>query len=368
MQSTDELTEIINEIQLANPYNREFISEKLKYLASVYGLSSALNNLFRQQVMSGFVLIDPADLNSNESKTITDDITGLRFRVEWNPARELRKNHQLLIERDIIDSTVDQDQLINIDSNDKPCYLCSNNIYLQNPLEVLLPLRLSASDYFCGANFAPITNNHFTIMTSEHVEQKYDSGVISSMIDFVDKTGGSYKAVFNGRAGASILTHLHLQATTEKFPIESIDIKDDKYLVNKEGINVAKPDYYLPLYIVSGSDFEMVKKCSDHIILSWIEINPGFNTQNLIVIKDGGSLTVYIFLRDRKRLVGNGKEGDMGTFECAGNLVLSSDITVMGQTGNERYLFDNVNIDLIRDLLKDVSPNDSNFEIRFKNI
>jgi len=365
MQTTDELNEIINEIQLANPYNRDLISNKLKHLVPVYGLSATLDILFRQQVNSGFVLIDPADSKGKESKIIPDDMTGIEFKVQWNPARELRKQHQLLIERDIIDSTVDQNQLINLDRNNKPCYLCSNNILLQNPLEVLLPLKLSERAYYCGANFAPITDNHFTLMTSEHVEQKYDSDVLSSMIEFVKQTCGNYKAVFNGRAGASILTHLHLQATTEKFPVESIDRKDDKYLVDRKRITVTKPGYYIPLYIVSGSDFGMVEKYSDRIILSWIEINPAINTQNIIVIKDGDFLTIYIFLRDRKRLVDNGREGDMGTFECAGNLVLSSEVTVMGQSGNERYLYDNVNLDVIRTLLKQIAPDDSNLELSF---
>lgn len=366
MKSDDELKGIIDEIQLANPYNRGYISDKLKYLIQGYGLSAALDILFIQQVRSGFVLTDPSGDKSIESKIINDNATGVKFKVEWNPARVLRKQHQVLIERDIIDGDVDQSQLINKDKNNIPCYLCSKNIILQNPLEVLLPINLAGRDYYCGANFAPITNNHFTLMTSEHTEQKYDSGVLSSMMDFAEQTGGRYKAVFNGRAGASILSHLHLQATSERFPVESINIKNDKVLIKEKGITVSKPYYYLPLYIVSGSDHYTVEKYSDKIILSWININPEFNTQNIIVNKEGGTLTVYIFLRDSHRLIGNGKEGDMGTFECAGDLVLSSGISdEKAQDGYERNLFENANLNMIIRLFTQISPDDRHFEISF---
>lgn len=356
MQRTESLDEISEEILLANPYDKGFISDKLKYIICEWGLAASLNVLFRQQVSSGYVLFDPSDDEQKHSKTFMDYETGINFTVDWNPSRELRNQHQLLIERGIIDNSFDPSLLINKDDNNRPCYLCGQNITLQNPLEILLPVELSGVNYNCGANFAPITDNHFTIMTSEHVIQKYDRWVISSMIDLVCLTVGNYKAVFNGRAGASILSHLHLQATTEKLPVEDIIVRDDDIILNHEGITVSRPNYYLPLFIVSGRDHILVEDHSDKIVRTWISNDPEFNTQNIIVNKSNDCIRVYIFLRDRRRLAGSGKEGDMGTFECAGKLVLSKGITNKGETGNEWSLFENADLDMIKRLLCQISP------------
>ena len=364
MQLPEDIDNIIDEIILANPYNRDFILDKLINLKSESGLANTLDVLFRQQLNAGFILTDPEIISTGDSRIFQDDKTGIRFKVEWNPARELRKQHNLLIQRDIIDAEADQSRLINRDINNKPCYLCRNNIDLQNPLEVLLPLRLSGNDYYCGANFAPITRNHFTIMSSDHIEQRYRKSVIYSMIDFVLQTGGKYSVVFNGRAGASILSHLHLQATTEKLPVEEIKIDDDDYLIYENKLCISKPFYYLPLYIVEGNDYEIVGEKADNIVGRWLNIEPEFNTQNILVTKAEEIIRVLIFLRDRRRLIGDGKEGDMGTFECSGELVLSSDIMVKGESGKERVLYNNITLDKITALLSQISPDDSKLNIQ----
>jgi hypothetical protein len=228
-----------------------------------------------------------------------------------------------------------------------------------------LPINLAGVRYFCGANFAPITNNHFTIMTSEHIPQQYSAKVLSSMIDIVEKTGGMYKAIYNGRAGASILSHLHLQATTEKLPIEDIIITDKDLLFDERGISILRPFYYLPLYIVSAKAPNLIEKHANRIIKAWKSADTDLNTQNIVVIKEKDLLKIYIFLRNRTKLIGDGKEGDMGTFECAGNLVLSNDIMVNGESNNERYLFDNASLDMVINLLKQISPVQGYTDITF---
>lgn len=365
MQLSEDILNIIDEIILANPYNREYISDKLINLKSEIGIARTLDVLFRQQLHAGFILINPDDISDNDSRLFEDEKTGIQFKVEWNPARELRKQHNLLIDRDIIDGEVDQSRLINKDVDNKPCYLCRSNINLQNPLEILFPIKLFGNDYYCGANFAPITRNHFTIMSSEHIEQRYRNSIMSSMIDFVLQTDGEYRAIFNGRAGASILSHLHLQATTEKLPVEDIRINDGDYIISEANFSISKPNYYLPLYIVEGNNFTKVEKNADNIINRWLNIDQDFNTQNILVRKVNESIRVFIFLRDRRRLIGDGKEGDMGTFECSGELVLSSDIKVKGESGIERVLYDNITLEKITALLSQISPDDSNFNIDF---
>jgi len=349
--------DIANEILGANPYNKEFISDKLQLISEAKSLSSALITLFRQQVQSGFVLSDPVCDKQKKSKYLLDKETGINFCLQWNPNRELRLNHDLLIERGVINTDIDQELLINRDDNEKPCYLCSQNIDIQNPIEILFPVNLSGIKYYCGANFVPITDNHFTIMSEEHKPQNYDSTLILSMIDFVEKTNGVFKAIFNGKAGASILSHLHLQGTTEKLPVEDMNISDHDMIFSDSETRVYKPQYYLPLFILESESVKSINKKTDQIIQNWRSLNPHFHTQNIIVLKQNEKFRVFVFLRDTRKLKGSSKEGDMGTFECSGLLVLSKGILdTTNHSTEERGLFENSNLDTIKNLLKEIAP------------
>lgn len=351
------------EIILANPYNRDFIFDKLNRLRLESNLYTALVTLFRQQVEAGFVLSDPLKDELKEKKHFFDKVTGVNFTVEWNPNRELRKNHALLIERGVVNDNIDQSDLINRDNHGKACYLCSQNIKLQNPLEILFPIELSGTEYFCGANFAPITDNHFTLMTSEHLPQNYDSNVIKAMIDFVQKTDGNFRAIFNGRAGASILSHLHLQGTTEKMPVEGIILEEESVILNSRDIRVYNPFYYIPLFILESESVELIQNKADQVIRTWISLDYNLHTLNILVLRENEVYKIFIFLRDRNKLIGDGKEGDMGTFECAGNLVLSYGIFNSNQdVNNEKLLFENFNFDLLKNLLNQISP-DNDFNL-----
>ena len=349
--------DIANEILGANPYNKEFISDKLQLISETKSLSSALITLFRQQLLSGFVLSDPICDKQKKSKYYLDKQTDINFCLQWNPNRELRLNHDLLIERGVINTDIDHELLINRDDKGKPCYLCSQNIDIQNPIEILFPIELAGIKYFCGANFAPITDNHFTIMSEEHKPQNYNSTVIPSMIDFVEKTNGVFKAIFNGKAGASILSHLHLQGTTEKLPVEDINISDHDMIFSDSETKVYKPDYYLSLFILESESVKSINEKTDQIIQNWRSLNPEYYTQNIIALKQKKKFKVFVFLRDSRKLSGSGKHGDMGTFECSGLLVLSKGILdTTNHSTEERELFENSNLDTIKNLLKKIAP------------
>jgi hypothetical protein len=348
---------IVNELLGANPYNKEFISDKLELIFGAKGLASALITIFWQQVQSGFVLSDPTSDKRKESKYFLDKQTGINFYLQWNPNRELRLNHDLLIQRGVIDTDIEQEFLINRDGKGNPCYLCSKNIDIQNPIEILLPIELAGIKYYCGANFAPITNNHFTIMSEEHKPQNYDSDVTCSMIDFAEKTNGVFKAIFNDRAGASILSHLHLQGTTEKLPIEDINISTHDLVFSDSETKVYKPNYYLPLFILESESARSINKKTDRIIENWRSLNPDFYTQNIIVLKHNKKFKVFVFLRDSRKLSGSGKQGDMGTFECSGLLVFSKGkVDANNHSTEERGVFENSSLDTIKNILNEIAP------------
>jgi hypothetical protein len=321
------------------------------------GLAYGLLALYRQQVNCGFVLGDPLSPRGKRIKRFKDKKTGIKFRLLWNPDREMRKNRACFIKRGVIAGNVDKTKLINIQKDGKPCYLCRENIALQNPAEILLPVRLAGQDYFAGANFAYIENNHFTIINARHCRQRYEKRILASLIDFVTKTDGFFRAIFNGLAGATIIWHEHLQATTEPFPVECIRIRENDTVFHKRGLRVSRPFYYTPVWVVEGRNKTEVIRAADRIIIGWQNLNPKTNTENIIAVKTAGIFRIFIFLRDTRRLAGKGKVGGMASFECGGSIVLSYK-PKPGQKGkpDERKTFDNADIDTVRRLLAGIGP------------
>jgi hypothetical protein len=349
--------EVFLRISGAPSRQQEQILRDVAFLTERRGLAYGLLALYRQQVNCGFVLADPTSRKGKEIKRFRDKTTGVEFRLMWNPDRELRKNRALLIERGVIAEHVDEAKLINRDKNDKPCYLCRENIAEMNPLEILLPLRLAREEYFAGANFAYIENNHFTIMSSQHRVQSYERHILAVLNDFVEQTEGYFRAIFNGLAGATIVGHEHLQVTTEKFPVEDIRIHKSDVVFQKDSLCVARPFYYTPLWVVEGEEKDAAIDAGDHIIMRWHELNQKEHTENVIAVKSNGLFRIFIFLRDSKRLAREGKYGDMASFECGGIIVLSYQPPA-GQTDkpNERNTFDIANLGTVRKLLGDIAP------------
>jgi hypothetical protein len=348
---------LFSRISSASSEQRKQILRDAAELIKRRGLAYGLLALYRQQVNCGFVLDDPLSPRGKKIKRFRDKRTGVEFQVMWDSGRALRKNHKLLIERGIIAGDVDKSRMINIQKDGRPCYLCRQNIALQNPAEIIQPMRLAGEDYFAGANFAYIENNHFTIISARHRRQRYEKHILASLIDFVLKTDGFFRVIFNGLAGATILWHEHLQATTEPFPVESIRIRDKDIVVQKTGFRVSRPFYYLPLWVVEGNNSNAIIEATDHIIVRWQKLNPEKHTENVITAKSGKLFRIFIFLRDTRRQAGKGKFGGMASFECGGSIVLSYK-PKPGQKGklDEQRTFNHADIDTVRRLLAEIKP------------
>ena len=328
---------------------KDKLIKKLIAIERPYGLSAALLLLYRQQVESGFVLADPADTASKEFYDIRDDKTGVTFHIQWNPDRELRKNHKLLVERGIIAPAPDTGNLINKDKQGKACYLCPENIRIQNPAEIIYPVRLSGEEFFLGANFAYLTNNHFTLFNKEHRPQLYRKEIIAFLLDFLDKTNGCFRGIFNGLAGASIEHHEHMQVTTEKFPVEDIIVSPEAVILNDDKIRISQPCYYTSLLLLESTLSDVIVKYANAFLTKWHELNPVHHTENLVAVKHHGYYRLFIFPRDKRKLAGVGKTGAMASFEASGDIVLS-DIAV------ERTTFDNISLTSIQNMLAGIKP------------
>ncbi|MFQ5841366.1 MAG: DUF4922 domain-containing protein [Thermodesulfobacteriota bacterium] len=354
---SDEMKSLFEKVVETPTERGEDILRDAHMLIERADLAYALLALYRQQVNSGFVLADPLKPEGKEEKIFFDNETGITFRLQWNPDRELRNDHELLIERGVIAEHVDETILINKDESGKACYLCKANVHVQNPGEILLEIDLAGDRYYAGANFAYITNNHFTIMSAVHRPQQYRKNILKSLNDFIDKTGGYFRAIFNGLAGASIEGHEHLQVTTAEFPIEEIRIESRDVMYKSGDIRVSQPKYYIPVWVVEGTDKTKVEDATDKIIRKWHSLDDQYRTENIISSRLGNRYRTFIVLRDKRKLAGKGKRGSMGAFETGGNIVLSYEPRVDDSREiNEKHTFDKADLETIKELLRAISP------------
>ncbi|MHC4572776.1 MAG: DUF4922 domain-containing protein [Planctomycetota bacterium] len=372
---SDAAKSLFNKIANASTEERELVLRNLGELRKDAGLGYALAALYRQQVNSGFVLADPLSTEGKTEKRFFDTRTNITFRLHWNPHRELRKNHALLVERGVVTDNVDETKLINRDNRGTPCYLCKTNIDEQNPGEILLGIRLAGEQFYAGANFAYITNNHFTIMNAEHRPQQYRPEIPEMLNGFVDETDGNFRVIFNGLAGATIEWHEHLQATTEKFPIEEIRIKHEDVVYRSRTSRVSRPDYYIPVWVVEGRNKGEVTGLTDRLIKAWHGLNERGHTENIIAAKSSELYRTFVILRDKSRLASDkaGKKGAMAAFETGGSIVLSYEPTSQADDINEKQTFKNARLETVRQLLKEISPDEQSSsdlltQLKFANI
>ena len=348
----DELLKVYENTKKVRNSDKELYIKKLMSIEKSYGLCVALLLLYRQQVESGFVLADPIDTSNKEFIDIKDNKTNITFHIQWNPERELRKNHKLLIERGIINPVTNNASLVNIDEQGKACYLCPENIEIQNPAEIIYPIRLVDESFFLGANFAYLADNHFTLFNKTHRPQHYRKEIIAFLFDFLDRTNGCFRGIFNGLAGASIEQHEHMQVTTEKFPIEDILISPKEIKKQDDKIRISQPYYYTSLLLLESTEKKEIIKHADKFLTSWQALNPEQNTENIVAVKQGILYRLFLFPRDKNKLSGKGKTGAMASFETAGNIVLS-DKTI------ERATFDNITLTSIQNMLAEIKPTDN---------
>lgn len=332
----------------ASTSQRTSIIADVSQLAARAGLSWALRAMFRQQVKAGYVLFDPADPSLLREKLLSAPDHPLELRLQWNPRRELRLNHRLLRERGIISTNTDTRRLINPNSTGNPCYLCPQNIAIQTPGEILLPVVFNGEDYFIGANCAPITDNHFTVISAEHRQQHYHIGILRTGFELTAATGGAFRALFNGRAGASILGHEHLHASDTRFPVEDVPTGDARELSATGGSRALQPDYPLPVWLVEGDELDSVVALGDRLIVAWHAADPQRHSENLLMSIDDGRYRLFIVPRDLARMTAPGRVAAMGSFETAGLIVLSHD--------SEEDLFESANAESARAMLAALCP------------
>lgn len=336
---------------------KKSVLESLIELQHSEGLSSVLKSLFRHQVACGFVLEDPLSPKLKTERYIYDKSTNIKFCVSWNPVRELRSNHEFLVRKKIISGSPDDVRLINRNEKGEPCYLCPENIAIQNPREILFPLKISGKKYFIGANYAPIAPDHFTVMNARHLRQEYSSQTLETMYHIAEKTNGVFRVAYNGRAGASIPSHEHFQITSLSFPVESIRYGQKEIMEENNYYTVIKPTYYMTVYFVKGRlhNISPALGRADEIIKKWTNTNENHSV-NLLAFCSNGVFQLFIFPRDTRKILTTGRNGTMGVFECSGFIVYSA----VGELAEiEKKTFENSTLKDIKKMLFSIAPVDS---------
>jgi hypothetical protein len=238
-----------------------------------------------------------------QQRTAHDHRTNVTFRFRWLPHRDIRGDPAQLERLGILDPDRDRSTLRH-DPRDplgRHCFLCPGNVRICHPDEELVPIDAGGRRWWAGVNFAWLAPHHFTVMTDDHTDQRYDAGVLDAMIDLHRSTGGRFRVLFNPPdAGATIPWHLHLQMTSAAFPIETLTPG-------------AEEEYPTTVWRFPAGAREAAHKR----VSEWLA-TPGHRA-NLLVAGIG---EVFVVPREARRSHAAAK-GLMGGFEVAGDFVYS---------------------------------------------
>lgn len=293
-------------------------------------LADRLTATWRSQGEVGFLLTDPAD-PAIETRSVHDPVSGVSFRFRWLPHREVRGDVAELERRGILAPERDDAGLFcdPRDPSGRHCFLCVENIAICHPLEELVPMRLDGRDYVAGANFAWISADHYTVMPTEHVDQRYSRHVLEAMVDLHGQTDGTYRVLYNGvDAGATIPWHLHYQITTDRLPVEDL----------AAGAGAAWPTTLVRWGAVDDAHRHVEE---------WLSTDPEHHRINLLVAGPAEAPVIHVFPRDARKTHAPEK-GLVGGYEVCGDLVYSEP--------GSRMRFEEASAELARRVIGAVRP------------
>ncbi len=293
-------------------------------------LGDRLTRTWRQQADVGFLLSDPA-ADDIEVREFPDPESGVAFRFRWLPHREVRGDVAELERRGILNPDRDGVPLFcdPRDPTGRHCFLCADNIAVCHPLEDLVPMRLAGRDYVAGANFAWISQNHYTVMPLEHIDQEFSRHVLDAMLDLNAQTDGEYRVLYNGvDAGATIPWHLHYQVTTDRLPVEDL------------------PPGREAAYPTAVRRFDDADSANGFID-EWVAADPDHHRLNLLVAGPADRPIIHVFPRDSRKTHA-AEKGLIGGYEVCGDLVYSEPET--------RPRFDAASAELARRVIAAVRP------------
>ncbi|MBS3052710.1 MAG: DUF4922 domain-containing protein [Candidatus Aenigmarchaeota archaeon] len=332
---------------LSNLYKNKILSSNtLKKLLEedeqLQNKNHAINALIRHQ-KKHLSLINDAYEQLNRIKSKTIEIDGIDFEVDFN---QLRKQNTIA---EINKKTIESQN----------CFLCPEYLYPEQ-------MGIKMMDFIAFLNPRPIYINHLTLV-KEHKPQHIKKSIVSSMVKLT-KDIYPYRLLYNSPgSGATMSTHMHLQAIPYKAPIENEFIKREN-VVKLKNNNIHVLKFPSRVLVVEGENKDVVKDISEilneiknlryldeewgrHIVSIWGRYLPEKDIHQFFVIP-----------RSKWRSHDYGLEEDKiacspGTLEMCGKIIVANKST-----------FDKMDEKLIRRILDEVSMRKGNFEELIKRL
>jgi hypothetical protein len=253
-----------------------------------------------------------------------------------------------------------------VNTADPLCFLCADNMrWQQRGVQDYYTRVIRGGSYNFCCNPFPFGKKHFTVASAikPHVSQRLsdkgetEAGCVESIIEDLYELveqAQSYLAIFNGvSAGASIWEHLHfhlMKRPSALFPLQAAAEQAEAAVgTAADLLYIAEPFYPLPAFRLRGGR-EAVVRNAVSLARRWRGIAGGAATENLIVITEEGSITMYYIPRDKEFCRAAELAGEAGGLETLGEFVMS--------TENERRLLEEgrINYDSLQRILQAVRP------------
>lgn len=262
--------------------------------------------------------------------------------LQYNPARALSSG-----------AAVDAESI-----KKRPCFLCRENL---PPGQHGILYR---NRYLILCNPAPIFDRHFTVVTLKHQPQDIMSS-LSLLLQLATDASPDYTVLYNGPAcGASAPDHLHFQmipSGTLPFLKELNELPPVK--VGTTVQIYAGKGFDRAIVVLASEDTEALKEQFFHLLKSAQEV---FTTNdeppvNVFCDHDKGCLRLTVFLRRKHRPDAYYAESEDRIFVSPGAIDMAGVIITPLLKD-----FKNLNCDTIRNIYREVSPDEETLEKIFR--
>ena len=321
------------------------LNERLEAIRALSGLEAALRTLMQDQVQSGFIQDELAEIIRYRFPCPFEPQRC--FTAQFNPARARRfdgagRNPSNPPAYSVHDS----------------CFLCAENIRWQHQgAEVGYELPFANGRYTAWMNPFPLLPCHTVFASREHVPQHWKSAGAPDLDELVADLTEMAQALpgwigfYNGiGAGASIPHHLHFHFMPraegyEEMPLEAAARQ-------RPGAECVDSLYPLTFLHWRGTRPEVIGQMQNWLN-HWLQGSGAQDdaTANLIACNRGDRdlLDLYFIPRHQRRSRAEGLRGVLGSFEAMGEIVCS--------TADERLRLDSGEVDYpaIAAMLRQVS-------------
>lgn len=235
-------------------------------------------------------------IESNEWRSFHDDATDVTYRLQINRTRS-RYNPAATPQ-------------VDADGNPLPdlhCPLCIENVGRPGKEELRVyefTLGERRRPFFIQLTPFPLRVHHFILIHRQPIPMNVERDLLEDLFDFL-ALAPTFTVCSNSDvewAGASILTHLHYQVFKD-YPLPIMEARPAQGCSARVGdVDVAMLDYPCPVLRLSGVDPNVVLDTATRALREWRERDPGRNTFNVVLSRDGDRVALNLIHRNPDHL------------------------------------------------------------------